>query len=308
MAIFLCSALCVGAQNNGELPSSSLSLPLPPHPEFSLENKKTVNEGVIHKSDTVKSMMNMGKYYAPHMSYGRNSYIPNEMHFPGEIEFLQNPYHHDYNIAGAMPLWDRGYLVGSGSLSAFPVMGSVQQGCVGLMQNVGSVDISVGLTGAKYQFGYGVGNNYGAFGNVNWHINDRLTLNVFGAYSHADFTRARHLPVGMLPYVGATSFGATVGYDVSSDFAIEAGAQRVYDPLSRKWHVIPVFTPSVKVWNSRVGVDLGGIIYGILQSLASDSHNYDSWKNNARPNASINDNTKAGRQVNNDWNRHIYHK
>lgn len=87
--------------------------------------------------------------------------------------------------------------------------------------------------------------SFGVSGRVRVQVAERVFINGYGQYSlynSAGSGGVQQLPLGMYP---ATSFGGSIEVKVAEHFGLEGGAQREYNPFTRKWetsyYVLPVF-------------------------------------------------------------------
>ena len=62
------------------------------------------------------------------------------------------------------------------------------------------------------------------------------------------------------------SYGGTIGYEFNDKWGVEVGAERVYDPMKRSWDTRPIAIPYFKFNKTKIGVDVGGILYEIIRN------------------------------------------
>ncbi len=189
---------------------------------------------------------------------------PNDYNFSRHYT-LSNDY-----ASAMLASWDGGGAFASGSMNAFPGMGNIATGAVAVMQNLGNITLMGALTGEKYHFDNRLYNTYGVSGMLSYRLSDRLTLNAFGSYYRSN---GLYHSMASMPYLARSSYGATMGLQVSDNFSVEMGAQRYYDPYSHKWMTVPILVPQIDINGSKFGLDVGGILYQILHSLLSDYNN-----------------------------------
>lgn len=149
----------------------------------------------------------------------------------------------------------------AGSQESIPGIGRINRASFTYFMPLGEYfDFQAGVNAATYNINH-VGNTFGVSGMLTYHPNDVLSFSMFGSY--ADKT-----PFG----INDRRYGGTVGYKVNEKFKLEMGVQRVYDPMKRKWETVPIFIPSYKIGNVELGLDVGALIYEILQHTVFDKH------------------------------------
>ncbi|MDY4901096.1 MAG: hypothetical protein SO194_09905, partial [Sodaliphilus sp.] len=70
-------------------------------------------------------------------------------------------------------------------------------------------------------------------------------------------------------------YGGTLGYKFSDSFSLAVGAQRYYDAYTHTWRTVPIVAPTFKIFGAPLTVDVGGLIYNIVEALiynSRDSH------------------------------------
>ena len=188
------------------------------------------------------------------------------------------PHQNNYNFSrqfglnsnyatGAITSWQGGGVFASSSMNTFPGMGNIATGSISLAQDFGQFSISGAITGAKYHLDNKLYNAYGISGQLSYRLNERLTLNAFGSYQYGG---GMYHSMATMPYLSRSSYGATMGVQVSDNFSMEMGAQRYYDPYSHKWMTVPILIPQININGSKFGVDVGGLLFQILHSLLHD--------------------------------------
>ena len=150
----------------------------------------------------------------------------------------------------------------TGSQESIPGIGRINRASFMYFTPLGEhFDLQVGLNAATYKINR-VGNTFGVSGMLTYHPNDVLSFSMFGSY--ADRT----------PFsITDQRYGGTMGYRVNDKFRLEMGVQRVYNPMKGKWETIPIFIPSYKIGSVELGLDVGALIYEILQRTVFDKPN-----------------------------------
>lgn len=188
--------------------------------------------------------------------------------------FDTGPYARDWASGGVITRVGGGYLTGSGSHVTYPGMGNMTSASVAFVMPVGErFSLTAGVTGSKYHFDRDAWNDYGVFGNMSYRISDRFSLNAFGQY----YVNQRFHSVAVMPFLGGSSFGGTLGWKASDHFSLDVGARRIYDPYTGRWHTLPVVQPTINLLGAPISFDAGPLIYQVLDNLFGGSKNKRDW-------------------------------
>lgn len=138
---------------------------------------------------------------------------------------------------------------GIASQNTLPGLGRINQ--VSFMYGWTSdyFDVQAGVSATKYSLPYSIGQSFGVFGTLIYHPGDRFHIKLFGSYS----------PDSRYNF-NKSSYGATVGFDMTDRFGIEVGAQRYYEP-QKGWKTAPIAIPYYKFNKFKFGIDMGGLLY-----------------------------------------------
>lgn len=193
-----------------------------------------------------------------------------------DYNFVMDPYSRNWASSGIIATIGTGYLAGSGSFTAMPALGNVGSANVSFTQPIGErLLVTAGLSGNKYHFGREIWNDYGIYGRASFTLNERLSLNAFGQY----YRDQRFHSVAALPYVQDTRYGGTLGIKMSDTFSLDMGAQRYYDPYTRQWKTVPIIAPTLNVMGQPISMDVGGLLYQILDNILGTKHDYGNYGN-----------------------------
>ena len=191
-------------------------------------------------------------------------------HSVRDFNFVMDPYSRNWSSAGVIATVGTGYLAGAGSYTAMPGLGNVGSANVSFTQPLGEqLVVTAGLSGNKYHFGNAAWNSYGVYGNASFKLNDRLTLNAFGQYYRNPMLGS----VAAMPYMQDTRYGGTLGIKMSDKVSLDVGAQRYYDPYLRQWKTVPIIAPTVSVMGQPLSLDVGGLLYQVLDYVFGSSKN-----------------------------------
>lgn len=185
-----------------------------------------------------------------------------------------SPYSRDWSSSGIIARPLGGYLAGSGSHTTYPGMGNIATANIAFILPVGDrFQITTGITGSKYHFDRDAWNDYGVFGNASFMLSDRLSLNAFGQY----YLSQRYHSVAAMPFLGASTYGGTLGWKASDKFSLDVGARRIYDPYTGRWRTLPIVQPTFKLFGAPISIDAGPWIYQLFDGLLNNGKNSKDW-------------------------------
>ena len=115
-------------------------------------------------------------------------------------------------------------------------------------------DINAGINAVKFNLPYSIGQSFGMFGSLTYHPNEVFRIKIFGAYSPNSRYNFNNI-----------YYGTTIGYDFTDRFGMEVGIQRYYD-IQKGWQITPIVTPYYKFNKFSIGIDMGGMIYNMIQN------------------------------------------
>ncbi len=193
-------------------------------------------------------------------------YFPNQQNY----HFNLNPYSHDWSASGVISSMGEGYLLGSGSYSTLPGLGTTGAASLSVTQSIDErLSLTAGLSGVKYHFNRTAWNDFGIFGRASYKLNDRLSLNAFGQY----YINQRYNSIAAMGYLQSSGYGGTLGIKMNDNVRLDVGVQRYYDPYTRTWRTMPILAPTIKLFNQPISFDLGGLVYQILEGLLKKHSN-----------------------------------
>lgn len=191
-----------------------------------------------------------------------------------QFRYDTNPYSRDWSTGGVITRVGGGYLTGSSSHTTYPGMGNMASASVAYTMPLGDrFQVTAGLTGSKYHFDRSAWNDFGVYGNASFMLNDRLSLNAFGQY----YLDQRYHSVATMPFLGASSYGGTLGWRASDNFSLDMGVRRVFDPYTGTWRTLPVVQPAFRVFGVPLSFDAGPLIYQLLDNLLGGSKDRRDW-------------------------------
>ena len=174
---------------------------------------------------------------------------------PFYMPYHTNPspmFYGDYSTGGMMAP----NLYGYGSQSTLPGIGRINEASLMYQYNINDYwEIQAGLNATKFNFPFSTGQSFGTSGAVIYRPNERLSFRAFGSYAPASAYGFQ-----------MSSFGGTIGYEFNDRWGMEVGAERIYDPMRGRWDTRPIAIPYYKFNKTKIGLDVGGILYEIIRS------------------------------------------
>lgn len=170
------------------------------------------------------------------------------------MSYYTNPspmFYGDYSTSGKIAP----NLYGYGSQSTLPGIGRINE--ASLMYRYGINDfleVQGGVDATKYNFPFSTGQAFGATGAIIYRPTDKLSFRAFGSYA----------PTTAYGFY-MNSYGGTIGYEFNDRWGVEVGAERIYDPMRRSWDTRPIAIPYYKFNKTKIGLDVGGILYEIIR-------------------------------------------
>ena len=184
-----------------------------------------------------------------------------------------NIYSHDFSKSGTLSIWDNGRISGFSSHTSYPIIGNINSAGFGVSHNFTErFNFSGNLSFNKYalpQFAY---NSYALSGQFSFQFNKNISITTFGNYESSRFFNKNrynpHSSMNVGSYLTAITNNNVWGVDM--------GVQRYFNPYQRRWVTIPVFRPFYNLGGSKLGVDLGGLLYQIFNT-ANLTNGNDGW-------------------------------
>lgn len=167
--------------------------------------------------------------------------IKEEMPRLSPFTFNGNPFAHDYMDGRAYQINENAILSGNHSYTNLPTIGEMRNANVMFTQQLNDyVSLTGGVYAAKYNM-YGARfNDIGTNGKLSVRLNDRMKINMFGTYS---IYNGYGMTPATQPYMNQTSFGGTFEFRITDRFGLEVGAEREFNPRTRKWETHPIINP-----------------------------------------------------------------
>ena len=170
---------------------------------------------------------------------------------------------------GQIAAWHNGGLTGFTSSQSMPGMMGIESGRLSVGQNIGNFTFSIYGEANKYGFYRGLQTSLGFGGSVDYEINDRFGITLFGSYN----TPTRGMHPAMAGYVSIPTFGGYVDYRISDRWGVQVGAQSYRSTMTRRWAAQPIVMPYFRLSKKNIiGVDVGGILYQVIRNTGGRHH------------------------------------
>ncbi|NDV83354.1 hypothetical protein [Bacteroides sp. 51] len=162
----------------------------------------------------------------------------------------------DYKTGGVLKQWNNGVLFASGGQTSVPGIGRFNDASLGYQHALNDrFSFQVGIDAMKINMILAKGQVFTTSGSLMYRASDRIGFKVFGSYDMGN-------SFGM----STDRYGATMTIEMTDRFGMEMGVQRYYNSL-RGWETVPIVIPSYKFNEKfKLGLDVGGIVYEILNS------------------------------------------
>lgn len=178
-----------------------------------------------------------------------------ELSNPLYMPYYTNPspmFYGDYSTGGMVVH----NLYGYGSQSTLPGIGRINEASLMYRYDINDFwEIQGGLSATKFNFPFSTGQAFGASSTIIYRPTDKLSFKAFGSYAPTS-AYGFHM----------SSFGGTIDYEFNDNWGMEVGAERRYDPMIHRWDTRPIAIPYYKLNKTKIGLDVGGILYEIIRS------------------------------------------
>ena len=176
-----------------------------------------------------------------------------------------------YSTPGqAVPFcWGSGAVVASGGVQTFPGLMQIDNGAIGIHQQIGNLSLYAGAIAHKYGYFRGLHTQYGIDGSISYQIAPRLSVTAFGEYYFGRpplMANGMPMPPSMVGYYGRSKFGGYVDYQIDERWGVQTGVQTVNQFGANRYEAEPIVTPYYKISKKvAIGLPVGQILYHILK-------------------------------------------
>ncbi|MDE5555606.1 MAG: hypothetical protein K2J10_10555 [Muribaculaceae bacterium] len=162
--------------------------------------------------------------------------------------------------------WRNGHLYAAGGIQTMPGLMAINSGSLNVEQNFGNLNVNVYGVATKYGYFNGLQTSYGFGGALTYKFSEKVSATVFGEYHSG----VRMNNPAMAGYVNIPRFGGYIDYSFSERFGVEVGAQGYQSMMTNRIEAQPIVRPYFRVSkNNKIGIDIGGILYQVLNSRGS---------------------------------------
>lgn len=162
--------------------------------------------------------------------------------------------------------WDTGVLYGNSYnlRTPFSFGNAVSASAIQLLDKLavsGSLELSKTMTN-----GMGIVNGIGGRLGLDYSFNRNVSLHAFGGLTYYGFLSSG-------PGLSGYYYGGFFTLNTNNQkWGVDLGARSVYNPMTGRWETIPIAMPYYNLGGSKLGVDLGGIVYSLLRSAANSKN------------------------------------
>lgn len=154
-----------------------------------------------------------------------------------------------------LPRWSTGRIIGTSGMVGDKFSGYTAYSQMGFRQSLGeywTLDASLSLQKTMYY------NTASLNTSLRWHPSPYFEFTTFASYMPGTF-------MSQVQAVPTFQWGgyATFKTDTDVPFGVDLGASDYYDPFSGH-HVVPIVQPFIKIGESKLGIDLGPLIYDAI--------------------------------------------
>lgn len=165
--------------------------------------------------------------------------------------------------SGAIAAWDSGALLGTASAESLPGLMGIERGGVAMTHSAGAFSMTAYGEAVKYGFFGGLRTSWGFGGSLTYEASERLSFTLFGSY----YSRVGPMAPAMAGYVSIPTIGGYADWRISDRWGVQAGAQAYRSMMTGRWEAQPIVAPYYRLSpNSRISVDVGGILYQLLRN------------------------------------------
>lgn len=162
-----------------------------------------------------------------------------------------------------------GVWVDGGRVHAYGMAG-VESGSINVGQRIGNVTLSAYAGAKKTGFYRGLSSQWLFGGRMQWHISPRLSLTLYGSYATDGYVRG--MSPGLAETLSMPNFGGYLTWNISEHWGVDVGASMQTDNLGR-WEARPIVAPFYRLGDTKLRIDVGGIVYEALRSRVQRNMN-----------------------------------
>lgn len=196
------------------------------------------------------------------------------------LPYYTNPaplFRGDFSTNGVLKQFPNGALFGSGSQTSMAGLGRFNEASLGYLHTFNSkLSMQLSVDAVKMNMSHITRQAFSTSGSLTYQLSDQVGFKVFGTYD-----------IGNSYGMSTHSYGATMSFDMSKRFGVEAGVERYYDPMRGRWETVPIVIPYYRFDKFTLGLDVGGILYEVLRNVVFDKRGERGGPTIAPPRPSI---------------------
>ncbi|MCD8260745.1 MAG: hypothetical protein LUD15_04025 [Bacteroides sp.] len=153
-----------------------------------------------------------------------------------------NQHLYDFSTRYYYTITDKSSVSSYHFMNTYPAMGAViQTGALYNFQVNDRLVLSAGAYGAQYNINRFTQSDVGLNAQVYFQLHERVGIRGFGQYS--GMAGRNRLPGPLSPMFPQSGYGGALQFKITEKFSLEAGMEREFDPVRRKWINRPYFAP-----------------------------------------------------------------
>lgn len=186
--------------------------------------------------------------------------LPVFQYYPGMSSFTRN-----YTDSGYLGLRAGIGIIGGSVYDEHPFLITSNGVNLGISRNFGALGLKAYASATHYSGMYMPGiNQFGISAMAEYAINDNVSMVAFGSV----YNRVPMASMAIYPYVNTNVYGGYVSFN-GDRLGLDVGAERYFDPASRRWETMPIVTPKFKISdNASISIPVGGMI----KAAVDDAH------------------------------------
>lgn len=182
-----------------------------------------------------------------------------------------NIYSHDFKQEGAITSWGNGNIFGFSSYATYPTLGNVGAGGVGVSHNfTEKLNFTGKVSFNKYTLPRNVYNSYAFSGEFTYKFNDNLSITAYGGYESNNFFNNN---IYFRHNYGKNIGGYLTAMTDNNLWGVDVGARSDYNQQEGKWTTMPMIRPFYNLNGTKLGFDLGFILYQVFRTTGYINEN-----------------------------------
>ena len=176
-------------------------------------------------------------------------------------------------VPGLAPLgaWQGGGVLAVGSRLSLPGLMGIESGSLSVVQSFGRLSLTGTMSATKYGYFRGLQTQWGVGGSATYRFSPQWSCTAFGNY----YSRINAFNPAMAGYMSSSQFGGYFDWRISDFFGMMMGARAEQMMVTNRWQATPMVVPYVSIGGADIGVDVGGIVTGLIRSAIDSKQRKD---------------------------------